>query len=100
MTEAQVFPVGRRVECDWCGEGWTDRPESGGLLFQSKACCPDCAPKVEASARSYGEERFIRGRCLEGVSFADWVRGMRGPGAAMTVRPWPLSRPSGGDGAA
>lgn len=83
-TEA-VIPVGGNVWCDWCDADWTARTESGGLLFQSKATCPDCVPRIEASARGYGEERFIRARCPEGMSFADWVRGMRGPGAAIKI---------------
>lgn len=70
--------MGDRVICDWgCGEEWTDRPESGGLLFGSKATCPDCAPRLEANARKHGELHFIRARCPENMSFADWVRSLR-----------------------
>ena len=68
---------GRRVVCDSCDEEWTDRPESGGLLFQSKAICPECISKWEADIERFGEQRYIRGHCPAGVSFADWVRGMR-----------------------
>lgn len=62
------------VICDWCGADYTDRADPGGLLFSGKACCPECVPKVEAGAERYKEERFIRARCPEGKSFADWVR--------------------------
>jgi hypothetical protein len=80
-------PVGATVLCDDCDMDYTASPLAGGILFQSKALGPCCAPKWEDSARKYGEERFIRARCPEGVSFADWVRGIRGPDAAITVTP-------------
>ena len=75
----KVFKLepGNTVVCDWCSEDWTDRSESGGFLFQSKATCPTCAPGMMKKIKSYGEEHFIRGECPDGVSFADWVRGMR-----------------------
>ena len=40
----EAIPVGRTVVCDICDQDWTDRPESGGFLFVSKAYCPDEAP--------------------------------------------------------
>ena len=70
--------IGRLVVCDWCEADYTDRPESGGVLFGSKAACPGCvADGFEERAKSFGEARFIRERCPDGVSFADWIRGMR-----------------------
>lgn len=76
-----VIPLGRNVFCDSCDEDMTDDPRSGGFLFGSYAYGPCCADKRLRSIRSYGEENHIRGRCPEGVSFADWVRSMRtGPG--------------------
>ncbi|MEE9223076.1 MAG: hypothetical protein V3V40_06425 [Nitrosomonadaceae bacterium] len=65
---------GNNVFCDDCSGDFTDSKESGGILFQSKAICPTCQPKWEKSAAEYGEENFIRGRCPEGMAFADWVR--------------------------
>jgi hypothetical protein len=62
------------VFCDLCGNDMTFSKEVGGILFQSKACCPSCAPNMEASAKKYGEEKFIRGRCPPDKSFANWVR--------------------------
>lgn len=35
----EAIPVGRNVVCDICDADWTDRPESGGFLFVSKAYC-------------------------------------------------------------
>jgi hypothetical protein len=80
------IPVGRIVCCDSCGKDWTESPQTGGFLFLSKAICPDCAPDYEKEATQYGEQAFIRARCPERVSFADWVRELRGPDAHIVSR--------------
>jgi hypothetical protein len=72
-----IFDLGLSVFCDFCDGDFTSSDATGGLLFESKAVCPDCTPGLEANAKSYGEEKYIRARCPEGVSFAGWVRGMR-----------------------
>ena len=76
MIETEVISVdmGRRVLCDSCAKDFTDSEESGGLQFQSKAIGPCCAARYFENAKRYGEERFIRGICPDGMSFADWVR--------------------------
>ena len=79
MTEVSpghfVIDAGRVVICDFCSEYWTDRTESGGFIgFGSKACCPDCVPRMEALAKKYNEEDAILARCPDGKSFADWGR--------------------------
>jgi hypothetical protein len=81
----EAIPVGRTVICDLCDADWTDRTEPGGVIFESKAVCPDCMPRFEKSVAKYKGERFIRGRCTPGMSFADWVRELRGPDAAIKV---------------
>lgn len=81
----EKIPVGRDVICDICDLDWTDRPESGGFLFESKAVCPDCAPGFMASVIKYNEQRFIHGECPKGQSYADWVRELRGPDAFIRV---------------
>uniref|UniRef100_A0A6M3LLW0 Uncharacterized protein n=1 Tax=viral metagenome TaxID=1070528 RepID=A0A6M3LLW0_9ZZZZ len=68
---------GNNVYCDYCDEDWTSRPETGGILFQSKAICPNCVARARKSIAGYGEEQFIRGECPEGMPFADWVRSIR-----------------------
>jgi hypothetical protein len=68
---------GDSVVCDDCNTDYTTSDKTGGLLFQSKAICPDCAPKWDRSAIQYNEVQFIKARCPVGVSFADWVRGLR-----------------------
>jgi hypothetical protein len=85
MANGGSVPVGDLVLCDFCDEDLTGDPRTGGFLFGSKAVGPCCAERSLASIKGYGEEWNIRARCPEGVSFADWVRGMRGPGAAVTV---------------
>jgi hypothetical protein len=77
MTVIHQQPAGDMVVCDSCNENWTDRPESGGFLFHSKAVCPACAPEYEASVQRLKEERFLGQRCPPDLSFADWVRRLR-----------------------
>ena len=81
----EKFPVGRVVVCDDCGKDWTDSPLTGGLLFQSKAICPNCAPRWRMLIKQYNEQRFIRGTCPTDESFANFVRRMRGPDAFIRV---------------
>lgn len=71
-----MIPIGtpsNEVFCDFCDTDFTNRDDKGGLLFQSKAICPICAPKTEADAKKYNEERFIRGRCPPDMEFRSWV---------------------------
>ena len=77
--------IGRDVACDMCGDDWTERRNSGGFLFQSKAVCPECAPQMEANVTKYREERYIRGRCPADMAFSDWIRERRGPNAVIKV---------------
>ena len=81
----EAIPVGRAVVCDDCDADWTDRPESGGFVFESKGICPDCAPKWRKLIKRYNEERYIRAFCEPGESFADFIRNWRGPDAFIRV---------------
>ena len=65
--------LGDTVLCDMCGDDYSDRTETGGILFGSKALCPSCAPKTEREAKKYREEHYIRGRCPEGMEYRRWV---------------------------
>lgn len=77
MKVLRIEP-GRIVICDGCSKDYTDSPESGGIYgLMTKAFCPECAPKVEADAKKYGEDQYIFARCPKGMSFADWVRNLR-----------------------
>jgi hypothetical protein len=84
-NEGVRIPVGRIVLCDDCNGDWTDRKDSGGMLFESKGICPDCEPKWTNLAELHHEEFAIRGRCPELMSFADWIRDIRGEDAAIVV---------------
>lgn len=70
--------MGENVVCDICGEDWTERTESGGFLFGSKAYCPDCAEDGLRRIRGYHEEHMIRAYCPSDKSFKDWVLSLRG----------------------
>lgn len=65
---------GESVFCDFCGDDLTESNACGGIQFQSKAACPVCAVPLERDARKYSELHFIRARCPENKTFADWVR--------------------------
>lgn len=82
-----VIPLGDTVLCDGCDADLTSDARSGGFLFGSYAYGPCCADERLRSIRGYGEEWNIRARCPDGASFADWVRGLRGPDAAITITP-------------
>jgi hypothetical protein len=73
----EIIDVGDHVECDLCSIDYTGKPDTGGILFGSKACCPVCAPHMEREAKAVGDERFIKARCPEGMAFAAWVLSVR-----------------------
>lgn len=87
MKEETILHIGGTVICDWsCGADWTERPESGGFLFQSKAVCPDCAPKALVSIKKYNEFHFIQEFCPPELSFKDWVIKLRGGDNTISIR--------------
>lgn len=77
--------LGRIVVCDVCSVDYTDDPASGGFLFGSYAYCPPCAVKAWPAIEKYAEQHFIKARCPDGQSFADFVRALRGPDAQIRV---------------
>lgn len=76
FPDAEIIQIdaGPIVLCDLCDADYTFRKETGGFLFQSKAVCPECAPRFEKQINQYQEQHLIRKRCPEGKPFADWVR--------------------------
>lgn len=74
----EVMDIGRNVQCDWCNKDYTDLPDSGGIIFGSKACCPECSPNLIAAVVRHKEEKYIKARCPVGMSFADWCLELRG----------------------
>lgn len=69
--------VGDYVFCDICDGDFTYSKETGGFMFESKAVCPNCAPKFLASIKKYNEGKYIKGICPEDMSFGDFVRSYR-----------------------
>lgn len=66
---------GHLVICDFCNKDWTGSEESGGAVHDGWAWCPDCLKKGnrERDMRKYKTAMW----CPEGISFADWIRGLR-----------------------
>ena len=81
----EAIPVGDIVVCDDCSVDYTNRPDSGGFIFESKAICPACAPGWRRLIALYGEHSMIRAVCPEGQTFAAFVRAWRGPNATIRV---------------
>lgn len=84
MTQETII-LGKSVYCDLCGDDFTRSDAQGGLLFQSKACCPTCAAEIEKSAKQFGETHLIRGRCPDGMTFRDWCLSLRGGNNTITI---------------
>lgn len=78
--------IGDTVICDICGKDWTTETQTGGMLVQSKAVCPNCSPLYRRDLIKYEEQYLIRAICQPESSFADWVRSLRGPNAAIEIR--------------
>ena len=78
--------LGRKVICDYCDHDYTESTLPGGLIFESKAVCPRCEPRIRASIRHYNEKRHIKAENSLMVPFAQFVREFRGPDASIIVR--------------
>lgn len=74
----QVIDIGDSVVCDDCSTEFRGSDATGGLLVQSKAICPVCAPKWLTSLAEYDEMHLLRARCPSALSFHDWVMHLRG----------------------
>ncbi len=70
--------IGTIVVCDACSEDYTNSLECGGFIFTSHAYCPKCAQEAIGEIKGYGEEKYIKARCPQFQSFADFVREYRG----------------------
>ncbi len=73
----EIYDVGESVICDFCGKDFSGSDAKGGLIFQSKAACPECTPRIKSNAIGYGESKFIRAECPDQMSFKDFVIGYR-----------------------
>lgn len=86
LAENESFDIGETVICDSCDEDYTDSDLEGGLLFGSYAYCPKCSPGLVTRAKEYGEIGHIKAICPEGMSFRQWVLGLRGGDNTITVK--------------
>lgn len=82
----QIFDIGNTVLCDMCNGDFTESDAQGGFLFGSYAVCPNCAPRVRASAKKYGEEKFITAEAAPGETFRDFTLRQRGGDNTVTIR--------------
>lgn len=74
LTLISETDIGRTVLCDICSKDWTDLPDCGGMVVQSKAVCPDCKHAYLRDLQKYNETHLIRAHCSVTKSFADFVR--------------------------
>ena len=77
--------VGDSVVCDGCNQDFTHSGDCGGFIFGSYGYGPCCASRMLADIVRFGEEDYIRARCPEGKSFADFVRENRGPNSYIQI---------------
>lgn len=84
----EIIDIGEEVYCDNCNEDYSESEESGGILFQSKAICPKCAPSWLDRINFYGEGMYLNGRCPDDMSFKDWVLGLRGGNNTIKIQTW------------
>jgi hypothetical protein len=78
MKLLHAYDLGGQVLCDMCNGDYSDSASQGGILFQSKAVCPECSPKLLRNAEKYDEMHMIRDRAREGESFRDFTLRIRG----------------------
>jgi hypothetical protein len=77
--------MGDVVVCDLCNADWRGKPDSGGLIFQSKAVCPACAPQFMVGVTKHREQAYIRATCPDGVSFQQFVLDYRARHGGNTI---------------
>jgi hypothetical protein len=80
----EVLDIGNNVICDQCGEDYTTRDDKGGILFGSKALCPECTSRMMKDIEEFNEHSYIKARCPDGVTFREWVLSLRGGNNTVT----------------
>lgn len=78
MYQEEIIEIGEHVICDSCNEDFINSNAEGGFQFGSNVYCPNCTPRMLQSIKRYDEEKYITGYCPEGVTFKDYVLGLRG----------------------
>lgn len=89
LNPGTVIDIGRLVACDDCGTDYTDSPASGGFVWHNRATCPTCADRVLKVLPTQKLVRLLQSglHCAAGVSFADFVRELRGGNNTIKVTP-------------
>ena len=85
MMAIENIDIGNVVMCDLCGKDFTLDTSGGGYLFGTKGVGPCCAETLMKDIIKYEEQHLIRGVCPGGVSFRDWVVGLRGGNNTITI---------------
>lgn len=70
--------IGNIVLCDICNTNYTEKPDTGGFIFNGNAYCPVCAVRGMENIKRYSEESYIDAVCPEGKSFYQFVLDYRG----------------------
>jgi len=74
IIEPKVVNGKAAVLCDACDADYTESDAVGGIMFDSKAICPECTPKWISAAIENNEQAHVRAINGQTKSFADWVR--------------------------
>ena len=77
LPRTLTAPPERNIWCDVCNRFIHPHHDSGGFILYGYAYCPDCAEKQLGNICAHGEDKDISDRCPAGLSFADWIRGLR-----------------------
>lgn len=68
-----TIDIGDTVLCDLCNADFTDKSDTGGFVFESKAVCPNCTPDFLRSVRDNHELEYVRAICPEGMPFREFI---------------------------
>ena len=69
------------VVCDFCNKDYTNSDRVGGYVIPGWAVCPDCASKQKSPT---SKKTVLP---LPGEPFAAFIRRVRGPNAAIIIKP-------------
>ena len=71
--DIHIIDMSDEVLCDLCNKSYKGLPDRGGIIFESKAICPDCTPDIMESIEEHNEQKFIRATCPDNVTFYSFV---------------------------
>lgn len=83
-----VFDLGEHVVCDFCNKDYSSSDARGGLLFGSYSTCPECVPKIEASAKANNELHIIKEYARPDETFKAFSLRLRGGNNTVVIRSW------------